>query len=285
MVWSAFFHALEQRSPGETMLLGLLLVVLIGFLDQLTGYELSFSIFYLLPIILVSHRCPAWMAVLFSVISAGVWLLVDVAAGHIYGHIAIAFWNAVVRLSFFLIIALFVIDLKKRLLREEYLSKTDSLTQLYNARAFKEISQHLLQLAIRNSHPVAIAYIDLDNFKAINDNSGHSEGDRALQQVAHVLADTIRATDVASRLGGDEFVILMPETGYETAQVVFERIHKQLMTVSAGRGWPLGFSIGVAVFEQAPTTIDEALKVADRLMYRVKHTGKNSVVCQLQPAA
>lgn len=140
-------------------------------------------------------------------------------------------------------------------------------------------------MAARYKHPTVLGYIDLDNFKAINDGLGHSEGDRVLQTVASALRRRIRSTDVVGRLGGDEFAVFMPEIDYAGAQKAFDGIREELMQVAASRGWPIGFSIGVAVFPGAIFTIDEAIKLADRLMYRVKGASKNNVIYEEQTVA
>lgn len=278
MLLTVLNRSLSRRSAAQVTALGFALVGLVGTIDHLTGYELSFSIFYLLPIVLVTWFVKQRTGFILCGTSAIVWLLVDHTSGHIYSHPMIPIWNAAVRLGFFLVTAYLLGELKTRLRHEEALSKTDHLTQVSNARAFKEVSHRLLQLAVRHRHPAVLGYIDFDNFKAVNDGSGHSEGDRVLQTVASILTRSVRGTDVLGRLGGDEFAVLMPEIGYAAAQTAFARIHQELVEEAAARGWPVGFSIGVAVFPSVPSTIDEALKIAEALMYRAKKAGKNMVI-------
>ncbi|HVT45156.1 MAG TPA: GGDEF domain-containing protein [Thermoanaerobaculia bacterium] len=262
--------------------LGLVLVGLVGTMDHVTGYELSFSIFYLLPIALVSWYSHRGIGLLLSGVCALVWLLADYTAGRSYSHWLLPFWNATVRLGFFTLTTHLLSELKKHLRYEETLARTDQLTLMLNGRAFRTDSSRLLRLAARHRHPVTLGYIDLDHFKAVNDERGHSEGDAVLQSVAATLARCVRDTDVVGRLGGDEFGILMPEIDDAGAQAAFARIHGELSETARDRGWPIGFSIGVAVFPCAPATIDEALRVADSLMYRMKREGKNGVVCEVQ---
>lgn len=83
-------------------------------------------------------------------------------------------------------------------------------------------------------------------------------------------------------MGGDEFAVLLPDADYADAQMMFGRIREELARDSADGGWPIGFSIGVAVFSSVPSSIDEALKIADQLMYRVKKAGKNSIIYEEQ---
>jgi diguanylate cyclase (GGDEF)-like protein len=211
-----------------------------------------------------------------------VWLFVDHTAGHVYGNWYIPVWNTAVRLGFFLVTTFLLDKVKAHLRHEEILARTDGLTRAYNTRAFKEVSDRLLKLAARRRHPVA--YIDIDDFKTVNDEKGHSVGDGLLQKAADTLMRCVRSTDVVGRLGGDEFAVFMPETGLAGARTAFARIHEELVRGTAETGLPVGFSIGVAVFTTVPPELEEALKIADNLMYSVKRSGKNSVVYEETPA-
>jgi diguanylate cyclase (GGDEF)-like protein len=257
---------------------GLALVALVAILDYLTGYEVSFSVFYLLPIVLVTWFAQPRAGFFFCVISAMVWLFVDYASGHHYHNHLVPFWNACVRLGFFSVTTYVLIALKTNLTRQEAWAMTDGLTGLLNARMFKEISSRMLRFAARRACPAVLGYLDVDNFKAVNDAFGHAEGDLVLVTLANTLTRCVRPTDVVGRLGGDEFAILLTETDYQGAQIVFGRIREKVTQDAIDGGWAIGLSIGAAVFSSAPTTIDEALKIADGLMYRVKKTGKNSII-------
>jgi diguanylate cyclase (GGDEF)-like protein len=273
---------LGGRSPVAVLAVGLALAGLVGALDYFTGVELSLSIFFLMPVGLVAWYAPRWAGFLLCGFSALIWLAADFAAGVPYSQWHMSLVNAALRFGFFLAVAYLLDLLRARLRQEEILARTDSLTQVLNGRAFTELSNRLLRLAERHQHPVALAYIDIDNFKAVNDQGGHSSGDRVLQTVAGTIARCIRSTDIVGRMGGDEFAVLMPETGHAGAQTAFSKIHGELSRVAADRNWPIGFSIGVALFANAPPSFDEALKIADSLMYHVKQTGKNDILCREQ---
>lgn len=273
---------LAGRSPVQVIVFGLILLVIVAILDHLTGFELSFSIFYLLPIVLGTWYAHARTGYIFCCAAAMLWLLVDYTSNHTYSNELIPIWNTGVRLSFFLLTAYLLTELKVRLKNEKNMAKTDGLTGIFNARAFKELSGSFIDLAARHQHGVVLGYIDVDDFKAVNDGFGHSEGDRVLKEVAKTLTQCVRTTDVVGRLGGDEFAIFLPETDYAGANVMFGRIHEELTKTATNGGWPIGFSIGVAVFKTVPNTIDEALKIADSLMYHVKKSGKNNLVYEEQ---
>ena len=264
-----------RRSPAEAIGIGLVLTGLVGTIDYLTGYELSFSIFYLGPIVLVTWYAPR-AGFFFCGVSAVTWLLADYADGHNYSSRLIPLWNATVRLGFFLVTSLLLAELKRVLGRERLLARVDGLTGLFNARVFGESCRGLLLLAARHGHPAAIGYLDIDDFKALNDSSGHSEGDRVLRAVGSALGRAARDTDVVGRLGGDEFAVFLPETDIAGARIVFDRIRSEL----AQSGIPVGCSIGVAVFGSVPSSLEEVLNVADRLMYRVKKAGKGNLIYQ-----
>lgn len=272
----------DEKPAFHVAAISLVLLVFVASLDHLTGYEFSFSIFYLLPIVLVTWYLERWIGLVFCFLAAAVWLFVDFTSNHNYSNSLIPIWNTAVRLSFFLITSVLLIELKNRLTFEKKIAQIDGLSGLLNARAFKELSSNFLELAVRHKHPVALGYIDVDNFKQVNDRLGHSEGDNVLREVAQTLARCVRSTDVAGRLGGDEFAIFLPETDRAGAQIMFDRIHTELTSVASAGGWLIGFSIGVAVFTRAPTNIDEAIKQADELMYRVKKSGKNRLIYEAQ---
>lgn len=272
----------DRRSPAQVTILSLFLLAAVALVDHLTGFELSFSIFYLLPIVLVTWYSPRWAGPVFCGVAASLWLFVDYTSSHAYGNAFIPLWNTGVRLSFFLVTSALLVELKTRLENENLRARIDGLTGIFNARAFKELTGNFLDLAGRHDHPVVLGYIDVDNFKVVNDTLGHSEGDRVLKAVAKTLTQCVRTTDVVGRLGGDEFAIFLPETDAAGAEVMFGRIHAELMRKAQESGWPIGFSIGVAVFPAVPGSVDDALKIADGLMYRVKRAGKNNLIYEQQ---
>jgi len=163
---------------------------------------------------------------------------------------------------------------------EQKTAQTDGLTALLNGRAFRQGAQNLFDLCRRIGRSASLAYIDLDNFKAVNDSLGHTEGDLVLKVVGATLAQCVRSTDLVGRLGGDEFAVVLPDTNLSQAHTVMRKIHQKLTEEVGFRNWPIGFSIGVAILSKPATNADEAIKFADNLMYDIKKMGKNSIACK-----
>ena len=252
---------------------GLFLVVCIGILRYVTGPEYAFSLFYLAPIILVSWYVGFWAGVVIAVASASSWLAADLFMLSGFSSEAVPFINETLRLLVFLIIAYAVASLRQNL----WVSRSDYLTGLANVRHFLELADIELRRARRYSRPVTAIFLDLDDFKQINDKFGHEVGDEALRVAARCLEAGVREIDIVARFGGDEFLVLMPETTVEEARSVVERLQVELLESMSEKGWPTTFSAGVATFTQAPQDTTEILRRTDELMYSAKAAGKNTV--------
>jgi diguanylate cyclase (GGDEF)-like protein len=257
---------------------GFALIVLLGAIDYLTGYEMAFSLFYLIPITLVAWFAGSSLGIVISVAGAISWLIADVTAGHIYTSLFIPTWNTITRLGFFLIITFLLSILKKALEHEKELARIDDLTGAANRRAFYEIARMEINRSARYKHPFTVAYVDLDSFKAINDTYGHNVGDILLRTVVGKMRMHLRSVDMVARLGGDEFAVLLPETGPEAAQIAVEKLQRELLTEMQNHHWPVTFSIGVLTCSNPLSTVDVILKLADSLMYTVKNSGKNGII-------
>lgn len=270
--------ASEAASGASTRLVlyagAAVMVALIGLADQRTGSELSFSIFYLVPVGLVALHGSGRAAILFAIVSALTWLAVD-ASTRSYSHPAIAFWNAFVRLGFFVLVAATLARLSALVTREKAMATTDYLTQLANSRAFYAELEREVQRTRRNAQPLTVSFLDLDNFKAVNDRSGHLVGDQLLRLVAKHLVTKLRAIDMVARLGGDEFAILLPDTSAEEARISLERIRAALEEEMRTHDWPVTASVGAVTATVAPSNSEQLVKLADEQMYRAKHSGKN----------
>jgi diguanylate cyclase (GGDEF)-like protein len=268
---------LERRSRSLLIALGFAIIGAIGLSDYLTGYEFAFSLFYVIPITLVTWFTGQRLGIIASLTSAMVWLVADAATGHPYSNPLIPIWNSLIRLSFFVIITMLLSTAREAMDREKELARTDSLTGAVNSRLFYELAQMEIDRSQRYEHPFTIAYIDLDNFKTVNDQFGHLIGDQVLRTVVSYAQAHLRRTDVIARLGGDEFALLLPETNQQAARIAISKLQSGLLEEMQKNDWPVTFSIGVLICSLAPHTADELVRKADELMYSAKHDSKNAI--------
>jgi len=256
--------------------LGLILLGGVAFLDYITGIELSFSLFYLLPISLIAWTVSERFGLVIAFLSSGIWLAVDFWSGTRYSLEFAYIWNAVVRLGFFML-PVFMIRLNRAMEHEKALARTDFLTGALNTRFFHELAEMEINRSVRYQRPFTIAFIDVDNFKTINDTFGHTEGDTVLRAITESMQAHLRKTDIVARVGGDEFVVLLPETNQQTAPIVISNMQQALVQEMNENGWPVTFSIGVLTLTAPQLSVDEMLGRADQLMYAVKNGGKNNI--------
>jgi diguanylate cyclase (GGDEF)-like protein len=268
---------LEGKSKLFWVLIGLISVFIVGTIDWLTGPEISFSLFYLVPVSLITWFLGKTPGIVTSTIAAVVWLFCDYFSGNSYSYVAIYYWNSLIRFGFFIIVTLLFSLLKDAMENERRLARIDGLTGALNTRCFAELLQTECDRFKRRKSPFTLAYIDLDNFKMVNDHFGHSTGDDVLSLIVTYTQAQLRKTDYVARLGGDEFVLLLTETDQFGAEVAISKIQFGLLEEMKRNNWPVTFLIGVLTCVELPDTIDDLIKQADNLMYAVKNSGKNSV--------
>jgi diguanylate cyclase (GGDEF)-like protein len=269
----------ERGKPSRLfwVLVGFALIAAIGGLDYLTGFEYSFSLFYLIPVTLVAWFSGRRLGLLAALVSALVWLWADVSGGHSYSNLGVFVWNLLISLGIYTVTVYLLTALKSALERETELARQDSLTGAMNSRFFSDILQLEIERARRYQHPFTIAYFDLDNFKDVNDRFGHNAGDQVLSTVVDYSQAHLRKTDAVARLGGDEFALLLPETGQAAAKVVLAKIQAGLVQAIQQGSWPVTVSMGVLTCLEAPPSTDELVRLVDEVMYSVKQDGKNAI--------
>jgi diguanylate cyclase (GGDEF)-like protein len=217
------------------------------------------------------------MGLVLACASTIAWFIADYSAGLKYSLPSIYLWNAILRLGFYCVVSWLGTTLKKAYMLNLELARTDYVTGAISPRYFYDLAQIEMRRAQRYRHALTLAYIDLDNFKAVNDRLGHSTGDRVLRAVTAGICRQVRPADTLARLGGDEFALLMPETNAEAAKTVLNRIHSSLVDEMLRNGWMVTFSVGVVTFNEVPKSVDDMVKMADGIMYSVKTAGKNGV--------
>jgi two-component system cell cycle response regulator len=156
---------------------------------------------------------------------------------------------------------------------------TDELTGLYNRRGFFSLVEKLLQLCKREKKGIFMLYTDLDGLKKINDTFGHKEGDMALIDIANILRNNYRESDIIARIGGDEFVVIPIGTTEDSAKIATSRLQKsiEIHNSEINRSYKLSLSFGIAYYDpENPCSIDELLVQGDKLMYEQKRHKQKS---------
>lgn len=238
-------------------------------------YQLSFLIFYLVPIGLCAWLVGRTAGFAMCFLSAVVWIIDDRYFTPAYSHYLIPLWNLLLKVLFFLFVAYLISRLKTEHDNERTMARTDYLTGVVNGRYFIGLVNAELSRARRFNHPVSMAYIDVDDFKLVNDTRGHMAGDEVLRKITDTINKNIREYDTLARLGGDEFAVLLPEAGEEQSKAIVQRIQESLAEEKTTK--PVTLSIGVAICKNTDCSYDQLIQRADDLMYSVKKSGKNSV--------
>ena len=252
---------------------GIALFCIIGFLDYVTGTHFSLSLFYVLPIFAFAWGVKGSAGIYAAIISSVIWVWIDTMDTSRHISIFESLWNGVVRLGYFLLPVLMLRNLEK----EIAYARTDFLTGAINSRYFRYLLEKEIERSNRYNHMFSMVFIDLDDFKAINDVFGHTVGDNVLRFVAETIKKNLRKTDFIARMGGDEFAILLPETDSKAVHSTMEHMKQTIHEEALRKKWPISFSIGALTTNGQNLTADEILRIVDKAMYQVKNTGKNDV--------
>lgn len=169
--------------------------------------------------------------------------------------------------------------IRRELERERILAQTDHLTGILNRRAFVRSLEGCIKELQANDRCFSVCFIDLDDFKQVNDNLGHDVGDRVLQQVAHVIEASCRSHDIVARIGGDEFATLHTGAQLDDAMHALERIRTNLVKAFEQHEWPVTLSMGICYCFDPMLHRDASLilRAADKAMYEAKKQGKNQI--------
>jgi diguanylate cyclase (GGDEF)-like protein len=268
---------LAQKSAIWILSNNILFVIILGYADYLTGYSRSISVFYLIPVLIATWYTGVGAGILIALIAVLSTTASGILTPHLPDKYFTLYWNAIFRFLFFITSILILNAWKK----ERFYARMDYLTGINNRYNFFEILRAELERCRRFNHPLSIVYMDVDNFKTVNDQFGHKSGDELLKIVAKILAENFRSVDTIARLGGDEFVILMPETSSAEAENKIRIVQKILLENMNFKKWPATFSFGIAVFTNFSLSPDEMIKTADLLMYKAKQSGKNRIVTNI----
>ncbi len=270
---------------------GAVIIGLIFWLDHMTGSRIGFALFYILPVAAAGWFLGLAPSLVLAVTATAGWFLADQSAWG-WETPLVGAWNAVTRLLIFGALGAAAarlrydraeleqanLQLSHLLALESSMARTDLKTGLPNSRHFIEQLGREMARARREHCPIALMYIDLDDFKGVNDLYGHAGGDRVLASIAAGILSVTRGSDVCARLGGDEFAVLLWNVSAAEAARAAERVRLEVCSVS--EEFPrakLGSSIGLVHCAQAGDDPEELIRRADHEMYRAKKAGKDRV--------
>lgn len=274
----------DNKTIFAFSILFFLMIPAVGMVDYLTGPAITFALVYLIPVAAI-----AWLnvrlttTVLASILTAVTWIIVDHFSDRFSLNIVVYSWNFFSRLSILLIVSIALSFLKQSLLDAHNLLRRDPLTNALNIRGFKELAEREIYRSTRSGNALTIAFLDVDDFKAINDTFGHNAGDMLLAAIVETLILNLRQSDLVGRVGGDEFVILFPDTGQDVAKATAAKIRMILMENTAKLNFPVTFSMGVLTCIQPSMSLDAMIGMVDKLMYSVKTSSKNNIVFSVYP--
>ena len=251
--------------------------ILIALLDSQITFEIGFSIFYLIPISLATYYGGFRQGLVISLLSALAWGFNDWYTGHRYANHWMPLWNIFMRLGYYILHSYMLRRYTTLLAYTSSLAYTDTLTGAFNTRYLARHIARLRETGRTAKQPVTLAYIDLDNFKEVNDTHGHDEGDQVLRVLAEETRKTIGENDIFARLGGDEFVVVIPERDFTAAKQIIEQLAMNVLAAFRRRGWPVTLSIGALTYNHAAKIPVSPMQQVDQLMYKVKKTGKAAI--------
>ena len=264
-------------APAAWITVGLLISGIIFAVDSQIPTEVAISPLYLFPVAIVAWRGGRWWGLVMAVVATAQWFGAEIIAGVAYTSDLTYVWNPLMRFGTFALVALLLENVRRSSERYRALARTDSTTGILNSRTFQEGLAREVERARRHARPITLIYIDLDHFKQVNDRFGHSTGDTALAAVARELTARTRTNDLVARVGGDEFAVLLNEVDANLVPDAVTRLRQGLLDAMTASGWPITFSIGAVTFVTPPESAEAAIRAADAVMYRVKHSTRNAI--------
>lgn len=274
------FNAINTRMrkyPAVTFACGIFLCLAIGHIQSKNCSLLNLSVLYLIPVVCITFLNGLLPGSCLAVISMVVSILAWRKMGCVCHQEFPLFFNALILFVSCAAAVNLAVVLRGALKREEELSRHDPLTQAYNAKAFYQALEIEAHRCRRYNRPLAVAYIDGDDFHDLNANFGRHKGDEVLKVTSDIVRQGLRLTDTFARMPGDEFAVILPETHHRDAKNIFLRIRKALAENTVIHDANATFSIGVATFLSPPEGPESMVHKAQTLMRDVKKNGKNMV--------
>ena len=252
-------------------------IILLGALRAATDADFAFASLAILPVMVIAWIGGKRSGLFVAFMTAAMYFVADIVLERQFSTQWIPWANALTRFMTYSLVALLAAQVRLQFEREHVHATRDELTGLHNRRAFLEAGVSEVERAKCEAHPLAVIFLDLDDFKQLNDTLGHDAGDAALRATAKAMLGALRSSDRVARLGGDEFSVLIPEIGYDAAVEAGQKI-STAVNAALEDFPPVKGSIGVAWFGVADCLFPAMLKAADELMYEVKESGKNDVL-------
>jgi diguanylate cyclase (GGDEF)-like protein len=259
----------DRRTKRTMALIAIAITVLLGILDFVTGTELHFLVFYLLPIALASWYVNRSSGIYLAIICSLAWLLAESLGGRSYSSLWVSGWNFIMRTGAFVAFSLSQSHLRAKFDALSELAKKDFLTGLPNGRAFYELTARELERAL-GLEPLTLAFIDLAGFKWINHRLGYATGDQMICTIANAIRQHVPRPDLVGRIGGTSFAILLPRTASEEANCILEQVHSALKNERRKYAQPITFFISAVACTKTPHSIAELMHQAESQMTRMK---------------
>lgn len=274
-------NILDERKPRLIWLVSILTIIVICLAIVFLKDFIDLKPLLVIPVLLASWYGGSKTGASIATLSAISLLLTNYNISSEYVYTFSSFYDSIVVLFACLFTSIIVTNFRKVHGVEIIAADTDALTGLSSSRKFYAELENELNRSARYGHIFSLAYIDVDNFKNINDTLGHHVGDELLTQLSITLQISLRASDTIARIGGDEFICLLPETEQIAAKSAILNGEKRLKDTMKKYNWDVSFSIGVVTFEILPENVTQAVKLADDLMYQVKRGKKNDIAYKI----
>ncbi len=268
----------EYRSPRILGLVGAFaFTMLVYWANVSTPPQIKLGLLYLVPVMIATWYAGLFWGTVFTLLSMA--LRMQVELNQLAEHTTL--WaSSLNQISFAAVCGIAMSafrNIQKTQLMLHALATHDPLTQVLNARSFEQRLTQELERNRRYKRPMALLYLDLDDFKTVNDSHGHQTGDAVLRLVADAIRGAVRQADAVGRMGGDEFAVLMPETDAVLADAAAQRLASGVGIVFEGSP-QVTASIGLVSCTATDAGTDAVLRRADQAMYDAKRAGKNRVV-------
>lgn len=277
---SALGEYSNRVAKKHPWLISLALSVGIAFVDYATGTRLRLFPLYFIPLAIVAGARSRKQAIGAAGALTAMWAISN------FDPHALPIWaaNAASQFAAFGFVAWLVNVHKARADLHKELASTDALTGLLNSRAFIAAAERELARQRRLKSALTMAYLDVDDFKAVNSILGHLGADEVLRQSSQAMRRALRSTDIIGRVGGDEFAILLPDSNPEQVQGVLDRLRREALAANQGLKVAITVSVGAIVFVEPAESVNAMLEESDELMYSVKGQAKDAARVRLASA-